>query len=157
MQKIFLAALVLALLGYVAYQNRAQLKPGAPKPPGTLAKVMTAARSTAAAARDASGVAAVPASATAAGGSAAVRAQVEPLLKPLKVTSILPGDPAAVIINKQDYSVGENLKLPAANPGAKPIKVTAIDEGGVTLVCQGETFHLDAPAAPDLAASRKKL
>ena len=72
----------------------------------------------------------------------------------MKVSSILLGDPAAVIISKQDYGVGDALKL--AGPPAKTLQITGINEGGVTLTVDGQTYHLDAPAAPDLAASRKK-
>ena len=84
----------------------------------------------------------------------ATRASVESALSGLKVSSILLGDPAVVIISKQDYSVGDSLKLPG-NP-AKTLKLTGINEDGVTLVADGQNYHLAAPAAPDLAASRKK-
>lgn len=84
---------------------------------------------------------------------AAARAEIEKALVSMKITSILLGDPAIVIINKTDYSVGSPLAL----PGGKTLQITRIDEGGVTLAGGAETFHLDAPGAPDLAASRKKL
>lgn len=136
MQKVILALLVCAMLGYVAYQHRVQFKLVAPPGPG----------------HPAAGTAAAHATAKPGGTPSPVRAQVEPMLKTLKVSSILLGEAPIVIINKQDYGVGDPLHV----PGGKPVKVAAIDEGGITLTCEGETFHLDAPAAPDLAASRKK-
>lgn len=146
MQKVVLAILVCALFGYVAYNQRAAFL-GAPKPvPGAAAK---------GAVPPAKAMAASPGGKTAPPavvGASPVRAQIEPLLKPLKVTSIMLGEPSLVIINKKDYSVGDTLAL----PGAKDVKVAAIDEAGVTLSCRGENFHLDAPAAPDLDALRKK-
>ena len=84
----------------------------------------------------------------------AARASVESALSGLKVSSILLGDPAVVIISKQDYGVGDPLPLPGNPP--KTLKITGINEDGVTLVADGQSYHLAAPAAPDLAASRKK-
>ena len=81
-------------------------------------------------------------------------AQIESTLHTMKVSSILLGDPAIVIISKQEYSVGDPLTLPGSP--AKTLKVTAINDDGVTLAADGQTYHLDAPAAPDLAATRKK-
>ena len=83
----------------------------------------------------------------------AARAPIESALGGLKVSSILLGDPAAVIISKHDYSVGDPLTL----PGKQVLKVTGINDAGVALLAaDGQTYHLDAPAAPDLAALRKK-
>lgn len=82
---------------------------------------------------------------------AAARAPIEAALQSMKVSSILLGDPAIVIINKKEYSVGDSLPL----PGGKALPVTAIQEDGISLAANGETFHLAAPAAPDLEASRK--
>lgn len=144
MQKVILAVLVCALFGYGAYDHRAVFL-GAPKPvPGGAA----------AGAKPTGGAAAHPAAAKAApaGGAPSARAQIEPLLKPLKVTSILLGEPSIVIIDKKDYGVGDTLPL----PGGKKAQVAAINEAGVTLTCEHENFHLDAPAAPDLDAIRKK-
>ncbi len=81
----------------------------------------------------------------------ATRKEVDASLKPLKVTSILPGQPGIVIIDKQEYAEGD--VLPVAK---RKLRVTKVQEDGVLLACDGLTFHLDPPAAPDLAASRKK-
>ena len=89
-----------------------------------------------------------------AAAQAAAHAQIQTALGGMKVSSILLGDPAAVIISKKDYSVGDSLQL--AGPPAKALTITGINEDGVTLAADGQTYHLDAPAAPDLAASRKK-
>lgn len=78
--------------------------------------------------------------------------QIETALSSMKVSSILLGDPAIVIISKKEHSVGEPLVL----PDGKTLQVTGIGEDGVTLAGNGEVFHLAAPAAPELAASRRK-
>ena len=82
----------------------------------------------------------------------ATRKEVDASLKPLKVTSILPGQPGIVIIDKQEYAEGDDL--PVAK--GRKLRVTKVQEDGVLLACDGLTFHLDPPAAPDLAASRKR-
>ena len=82
----------------------------------------------------------------------ATRKDIDASLKPLKVTSILPGQPGIVIIDKQEYDEGD--VLPVAK--GRKLRVTKVQEDGVLLACDGLTFHLDAPAAPDLAASRKR-
>ena len=82
----------------------------------------------------------------------AAHAQIETALGSLKVSSILLGDPAIIIVSKKEYSVGDALVL----PDGKTLRVTGIGEDGVALAGNGEAFHLAAPAAPDLAASRKK-
>ena len=81
----------------------------------------------------------------------ATRKEVDASLRPLKVTSILPGQPGIVIIDKQEYAEGD--VLPVAK---RKLRVTKVQEDGVLLACDGLTFHLDPPAAPDLAASRKR-
>ena len=81
----------------------------------------------------------------------ATRKDIDASLKPLKVTSILPGQPGIVIIDKQEYAEGD--VLPVAK--GRKLRVTKVQEDGVLLACDGLTFHLDPPAAPDLAASRK--
>ena len=82
----------------------------------------------------------------------ATRKDIDASLKPLKVTSILPGQPGIVIIDKQEYVEGD--VLPVAK--GRKLRVTKVQEDGVLLACDGLTFHLDPPAAPDLAASRKR-
>ena len=81
----------------------------------------------------------------------ATRKEIDASLKPLKVTSILPGQPGIVIIDKQEYAEGD--VLPVAR---RKLRVTKVQEDGVLLACDGLSFHLDPPAAPDLAASRKR-
>ena len=82
---------------------------------------------------------------------AATRQEIEGALKSLKVTSILPGQPGIVIIDKHEYAEGEDL--PVAK--GRKLRITRVQEDGVLLACEGQAFHLDPPAAPDLAASRK--
>ncbi len=84
---------------------------------------------------------------------AAARAEIENALKSMKVTTLLLGEPAIVIINKEEHSVGDSLKL----AGGKELQITGIDENGVALGYDGQRFHLDPPGAPELAASRRKL
>ncbi len=95
--------------------------------------------------------AAVPAAPNPPADQQAARTEIDNALHGLKVTSILLGDPAIVIINKSEYSTGDPLNL----PGGKTLQVTGITEDGVALGYNGMAFHLAAPAAPDLAASRK--
>ncbi len=64
----------------------------------------------------------------------------------------MPGQPGQVIIDKQDYTEGESVPLPKG----RKAKIVAVQDDGVQLTCNGMTFHLDAPAGPDLAALRKK-
>ncbi len=79
------------------------------------------------------------------------RQEIEGALKPLKVTSILPGNPGLAIIDKTEYAEGDNLTL----AGGKQLLIASIKESGVFLASNGLTFHLDPPAEPDLAATRK--
>ena len=78
---------------------------------------------------------------------------IEAQLKPLKVTSIMPGEPGIVIIDKKEYAEGDKLTLSA---GKKQLQVAKVNEDGVLLAYNGLTFRLDPPAAPDLEALRKK-
>ena len=81
----------------------------------------------------------------------AIRKDVEPQLKPLKVSSILPGEPGIVIINRKEYAEGDKLTL----SGGKQLQITKVNEDGILLAYNGLSFRMDPPAAPDLAASRK--
>ena len=81
----------------------------------------------------------------------ATRKDVESQLKPLKVTSIMPGQPGLVIIDKKPYAEGDPLPLKG-----KALKITAVREDGVLLAYNGLSFRLDPPAAPDLDALRGK-
>ena len=81
------------------------------------------------------------------------RHDIETQLKPLKVTSIMPGQPGIAIINKKEYAEGDPLPLPG---GKKQLQIAKVNEDGILLAYNGLTFHLDAPAAPDLDAIRKK-
>ena len=141
--------------GYHYYQSQHTPPPAAA--PTKLSAVGTAHPKPVAAPANADQKKAAAATATAqqqAAAAQAAHAQVEAALSSLKVSSILLGDPAVVIISKQDYGVGDLLKLPGS-PG-KTRQMTGINDGGVTLTADGQNYHLDAPAAPDLAASRKK-
>ena len=80
----------------------------------------------------------------------ATRKEIDGALKSLKVSSILPGQPGIVIIDKQEYAEGDDLPV-----AKRKLRVTRVQEDGVLLACNGLTFHLDPPPAPDLAASRK--
>ena len=80
------------------------------------------------------------------------RGEIEAALKGLQVTTIMPGQPGMFIIGKQDYSEGEDLPLPKG----RKARVIAVRGDGVQLTCEGMAFQLDAPAAPDLTALRKK-
>ena len=84
---------------------------------------------------------------------AATRRDIEAQLKPLKVTSIMPGEPGIVIIDKKEYAEGD--KFPLAG-GKKQLQVAKVNEDGILLAYNGLTFRLDPPAAPDLEALRKK-
>ncbi len=83
---------------------------------------------------------------------AAQRQEIEASLKAMHLTTLMPGQPGIVIIDKQEYSEGEELPL---GKGRKA-KIVAVQNDGVRLTCNGMAFHLDAPAGPDLAAMRKK-
>lgn len=83
----------------------------------------------------------------------ATRKDIEAQLKPLKVTSIMPGEPGIAIINKKEYAEGDKLTL---SGGKKQLQVAKVNEDGILLAYSGLTFRLDLPAAPDLEALRKK-
>lgn len=83
----------------------------------------------------------------------ATRKDIESQLKPLKVTSIMPGEPGIAIINKKEYAEGDKLAL---SGGKKQLQVAKVNEDGILLAYNGLTFRLDPPAAPDLEALRKK-
>ena len=82
---------------------------------------------------------------------AAVHQEIDGALKAMKVSSIMPGQPGIVIIGKQEYAEGDKLPLPKGRKAS----ITKVQEDGVLLACEGQSFRLDPPAAPDLAASRK--
>ena len=82
----------------------------------------------------------------------ATRKEVETALKPMKVTSIMPGQPGLAIIDKREYAEGDVLALPKD----KKLRITAVRDDGVLLAYNGLAFRLDPPAAPDLEASRKR-
>ena len=81
------------------------------------------------------------------------RRDVEAQLKPMKVSSIMPGQPGIVIIDKKEYTEGDRLTLPR---GGKQLQIAKVRDDGILLAYNGLTFRLDPPAEPDLAASRKK-
>ncbi len=90
--------------------------------------------------------------ASAAAAANAERQEIEGSIKALHLTTIMPGQPGIVIIDKQEYNEGESLPLPKG----RKAKIVAVQDDGVQLTCNGMAFHLDAPAEPDLAALRKK-
>ena len=81
---------------------------------------------------------------------AATRKEVNDALKAVKVSSLTPGQPGIVIIDKQEYAEGDDLLVAKG----RKLRVTKVQEDGVLLACNGLTFHLDPPAAPDLEALR---
>ena len=81
------------------------------------------------------------------------RKEVEAQLKPMKVSSIMPGQPGLVIIDKKEYQAGDQLPLPR---GGKRLQIAKVRDDGVLLAYNGLTFRLDPPSAPDLDAIRKK-
>ncbi len=82
----------------------------------------------------------------------AARVEIEGALKPLKVTSILPGNPGLAIIDKTEYAEGDSLTLTCG----KRLLIASIRSDGISLSGNGLTFHLDPPGEPDLAATRKR-
>ena len=92
--------------------------------------------------------------ASAAAVADAERQEIEGALKTMHVTTIMPGQPGLIIINndKQEYSEGESLPLPKG----RKARIAAVQDDGVQLTCDNMAFHLDPPAAPDLAALRTK-
>ena len=81
----------------------------------------------------------------------AKRQEIGVALQSLKVSSLILGQPGMVIIGKQEYAEGDQIPLPKGHKA----RITKVQEDGVLLACEGLAFHLDPPAAPDLAASRK--
>lgn len=96
--------------------------------------------------------AASAASAPAAVAANAERQEIDAAIQAMHLTTIMPGQPGQVIIDKQEYSDGESVPLPKG----RKAKVVAVQDDGVQLTCNNMTFHLAAPAGPDLAALRKK-
>jgi hypothetical protein len=82
----------------------------------------------------------------------AARKETEEALTALKVTSLLPGNPGLAIIDKTEYAEGDSLTL----TGGKRLLIASIKAGGIALSGNGQTFHLDPPSAPDLAAARRR-
>jgi hypothetical protein len=145
---IFLA--LMSAAGYYAFQQYRQAHPAPPPPP--TAAALAAQKLQAAHQQDAAALAKQQADlAKQQAAEAAVRQDIEGTLKTLKVSSILPGEPGIVIIDKHEYAEGDDLPV---GKGRK-LRVTHVQEDGVLLASNGLTFHLDPPAAPDLAASRK--
>ena len=87
-----------------------------------------------------------------AAAAAAERGEIDAALKAMHLTTIMPGQPGLVIIDKQEYSEGEDLPLPKG----RKARIVSVQDDGVKLTCNGMEFRLDAPAGPDLAAMRKK-
>ena len=156
MQKIafsVLALVILAVGGWFGYQQYTVLQ----------ARKVAHARQVAAAAQAAAQQAALTAKQHAFAVAAeaerqkqiaaalAARTEIEAALKPMKVTSILPGNPGLAIIDKAEYAEGDSLTL----AGGKRLLIASIREDGVALASGSQTFHLAPPAAPDLAAARK--
>ncbi len=81
----------------------------------------------------------------------AMRQEIGAALKPLRVSSILPGQPGMVIIDKQEYAEGDQLSLPKG----RKVRITKVQEDGVLLAYNDLSFRLDPPAAPELASGRK--
>ena len=134
MQKALLTVVVLALLGvggYFGFQQYQLIQ----------AKRAEAARVAAAAAQAKARQAA----------NDATRKDVEGQLRPMKVTSIMPGKPGLAIIDKKEYAEGDSLPLQKG----KALRITAVRDDGILLAYNGLAFRLDPPAAPDLAALRK--
>ena len=80
------------------------------------------------------------------------RQEIDTALKGMHLTTIMPGQPGLIIVDKQEYSEGESLPLPKG----RKARIVAVQDDGVRLTCDNMTFRLDAPAEPDLAALRKK-
>ena len=81
----------------------------------------------------------------------ATRKDVEGQLRPMKVTSIMPGQPGLAIIDRKEYAEGDALPLAKG----KTLRITAVRGDGILLAYNGLAFRLEPPAAPDLEASRK--
>ena len=142
MQKFLLAILMAAVLGVggwrgFQYYQSAHVKQ-AQRAPATGQSKASAAQTAADAKQQAE--------------IAATRHDIEAQLKPLKVTTIMPGQPGIVIIDKKEYAEGDPFPLPRG----KKLQVAKVNEDGILLAYNGLTFHLDPPAAPDLDALRKK-
>ena len=56
----------------------------------------------------------------------ATRKEVESALKPMKVTSVIPGQPGLAIIDRKEYAEGDALPLPKG----KALKITAVRSDG---------------------------
>ena len=82
-----------------------------------------------------------------------LRKDVEAQLKPMKISSLMPGQPGLVIIDKKEYAEGDPLLLPR---GGKTLQVTQVREDGVLLALNGMTFRLAAPATVDLDIAGRK-
>ncbi len=78
--------------------------------------------------------------------------EIDGALKGMHLTTIMPGQPGLIIVDKQEYSEGESLPLPKG----RKARIVAVQDDGVRLTCDNLAFRLDAPAGPDLAALRKK-
>ena len=70
----------------------------------------------------------------------------------MHLTTIMPGQPGLIIVDKQEYSEGESLPLPKG----RKARIVSVQDDGVRLTCDNMAFSLDAPGGPDLAALRKK-
>ena len=95
---------------------------------------------------------AAPAAAPVAAASDTARAEIEAALRAMHLTTLMPGQPGLVIIDKHEFAEGEDVPLPKG----RKAHVAAVQDDGVRLTCEGMAFRLDPPAGPDLAALRKK-
>ena len=151
MQKVILAILVIAALAVGIPKGLQMYHQLYPDPAIAALAARGHAQQAAAAATKKADAATLAEQQKQAAALKAERGPVETALGTMKVSSLMLGDPAVCIINKQDYSVGDALPL----TGGKTVQITSIREDGVGLARNGQTYHLSAPAAPDLAALRK--
>ncbi len=156
MQKVallVLAVVILAVGGWFGYQQYTVMQAGKAEHTrqSAMAAQATARQAALAAKKHAFEVAAQAERNKQIAAALSARGEIEAALKPMKVTSILPGNPGLAIIDKAEYAEGDSLPL----TGGKRLLIASIREDGVALAGNGQTFHLAPPAAPDLDASRQ--
>jgi hypothetical protein len=157
MQKIVfgvMAAIVLAVAGWFGYQQYTALQLRRAEHARQVAQQAAEAAHQAelAAKKHAFEVAAEAARQKNILAAQAARKEIEEALKPLKVTSLLPGNPGLAIIDKTEYAEGDSLTL----TGGKRLLIASIRAEGIGLASNGQTFHLDPPPEPDLAAAHRR-